>query len=113
LRDSNEPIWGQTEKIGKGTKANYDPSMKTLTFCFNRGPAMTSELLRKQREQLMKDLRDLGYTSRMKYNGEVLVENIEEANLILTKKNGKLMIKLNNKQAAENKEEKSPSDQNL
>jgi hypothetical protein len=113
LRDSTEPVWGQTEKIGKGTKANYDPGMKTLTFCFNRGPAMSSELLRKQREQLMKELKDLGYVSRMKYNGEVLVEDVEEANLVLTKKNGKLVIHINNKQAVENKEEKSPSDQNL
>jgi len=87
--------------------------MKTVTFCFNRGPEMSSELLRKQREKLMKELKDLGYTSRMKYNGEVLVENVEETDLVLTKKNGKLMIHINNKQAAENKEEKEPSDQNL
>ena len=49
----------------------------------------------------------------MKYNGEVLVENVEETDVVLTKKNGKLMIHLNNKQAAENKEEKEPSSENL
>ena len=112
MKDSPEPIWGQTEKIGKGTKANYDPSKKTITFCFNRGPTMSSELLRKQREKLMQELKDLGYPSRMKYNGEVLVENVEEADLVLTKKSGKLLIHLNDRQVAENKQEKSPSEQN-
>ena len=108
MKDSNEPVWGQTEKIGKGTKVSYDPGLKILTFCFNRGPQMSSEILRKQREQLMKELRDLGYANRMKYNGEVLVENVEEANLVQTKKNGKLMIRVKNKQDVENRKEEDP-----
>jgi hypothetical protein len=79
LRDSNEKrIWGQVEKLGKGTKANYDPDKKIITFCFNRSPQTSSELLRTLRELLMKELRELGYDGRMKYNGEVVVENVAE-----------------------------------
>ena len=94
-------MWGQVEKIGKGTKANYDPAKKTITFCFNRGPETSSELLRKSRELLMKELKELGYASRMKYNGEVLVENIAEEDVVLVKKNHKLIIRLNKKQPTE------------
>jgi hypothetical protein len=90
LRESAQKLeWGQVEKIGKGTKANYDSAKKVLTFCFNRSPDTSSELLRASRELLMKELRELGYGSRMKYNGEVV------------KKNHKLMIRLNQKQAEE------------
>jgi hypothetical protein len=109
LRDSDEKtIWGQVEKIGKGTKANYDPSKKTITFAFNRGPETSSELLRASRESLMRELRDLGYPSRMKYNGEVLVENISEEDVVLVKKNHKLMIHLNKKQVGEKKDSSEP-----
>ncbi len=102
MKDSIEkPMWGQVEKIGKGTKANYDPAKKTITFCFNRGPETSSELLRKSRELLMKELKELGYASRMKYNGEVLVENIAEEDVVLVKKNHKLIIRLNKKQPTE------------
>ncbi len=94
-------IWGQVEKIGKGTKANYDSQKKALTFCFARGPQTSSEDLRKSREVLMKELADLGYPSRMKYNGEVIADNVEEADVVLVKKNHKLLIRLNKKQAPE------------
>jgi hypothetical protein len=96
LRDTIEkPVWGQVEKIGKGTKANYDPAKKTLTFCFNRCPETSSELLRGSREKLMKELKELDYDSRMKYNGEVVVENVKEEDIVLVNKNHKLLIHLN------------------
>jgi hypothetical protein len=112
LRDSNENrIWGQVEKLGKGTKANYDSDKKIITFCFNRSPQTSSELLRTLRELLMKELRELGYDGRMKYNGEVVVENVAEENVVLVKKNHKLVIHLNKKQVGE--KEKDPSESNL
>ena len=112
MRDSNEKgIWGQVEKLGKGTKANYDPGKKTITFCFNRSPQTSSELLRTSRELLMKELRELGYDSRMKYTGEVVVDNIAEEDVVLVKKNHKLIITLNKKQVGE--KEKDHSDSNL
>jgi hypothetical protein len=99
LRETTEKLeWGQVEKIGKGTKANYNAEKKALTFCFNRGPKNSSELLRTSREHLMKELTELGYVSRMKYNGEVVVDNVQESDLILVKKNHKLVITLNKKQ---------------
>lgn len=99
LRDPNkEAIWGQVAKIGKGTKANYDASNKTITFCFNRNPETSSDLLKKSRERLIQELEDLGYTSRMKYNGEVIVDNIAKEDVVLEKKNHKLIIRLNKKQ---------------
>jgi len=102
LRESTEKLeWGQVEKIGKGTKANYDSAKKALTFCFNRGPETSGDLLRASREQLMKELTELGYTSRMKYNGEVIVDNVQETDVVLVKKNHKLMIHLNKKQTEE------------
>jgi hypothetical protein len=102
LRESSEKIeWGQVEKIGKGTKANYDSTKKALTFCFKRGPEMSSELLRASREFLMKELIELGYASRMKYNGEVIVDNVQEGDVVLVKKNHKLVIRLNRKQNEE------------
>jgi hypothetical protein len=108
LRESTEKLeWGQVEKIGKGTKANYDSAKKVLTFCFNRGPEMTSELLRSSRETLMKELKELGYASRMKYNGEVIVESVQESDVVLVKKNHKLVIRLNKKEV----QEKAPSPQ--
>jgi hypothetical protein len=100
LRDSHEKrIWGQVEKLGKGTKANYDPDKKIITFCFNRSPQTSSELLRTLREL------------RMKYNGEVVVENVAEEDVVLVKKNHKLVIHLNKKQVGE--KEKNPSESNL
>ena len=102
MRDSSQKmIWGQVEKIGKGTKANYDPDNKTITFCFNRNPQTSSEELRKSREKLMKELRELGYASRMKYNGEVIVEKVAEEDVVIEKKNHKLIIHLNKKQTGE------------
>jgi hypothetical protein len=99
LRETTEKLeWGQIEKIGKGTKANYNAEKKVLTFCFNRGPETSSELLRTSREHLMKDLTELGYASRMKYNGEVVVDNVQESDLVLVKNNHKLVITLNKKQ---------------
>ena len=112
MRDSNEKrIWGQVEKLGKGTKANYDPDKKIITFCFNRSPQTSSELLRTLRELLMKELRELGYDGRMKYNGEVVVENVAEEDVVLVKKDHKLVIYLNKKQVGE--KEKDPSESNL
>ena len=101
MRELTEKLeWGQVEKIGKGTKANYDSKSKVLTFCFNRGPSTSSDSLRASRELLMKELKELGYTSRMKYNGEVLVEGVLEEDVVLVKKNHKLTISLNKKQVA-------------
>ena len=112
MRDSDgKSIWGQVEKLGKGTKANYDPDRKIITFCFNRSPQTSSELLRKSRELLMKELRELGYYGRMKYNGEVIVENVTEEDVVLVKKDHKLVIHLNKKQVGE--KEKDPSESNL
>jgi hypothetical protein len=100
--------WGQVEKLGKGTKANYDSKQKVLTFCFNRGPDTSSEVLRESRESLMKELRELGYVSRMKYNGEVVVDSVQESDVVLVKKNHKLMIHINKKQTEE--KAKAPSE---
>lgn len=95
MKDSNEAIWGQVEKIGKGTKANYDPQKKTITFCFNRSPEASSDLLKESRERLMQELKEQGFVSRMKYNGEVVVDNIVKEDVVLEKKNHKLIIRLN------------------
>jgi hypothetical protein len=95
LKDSKEEaVWGQVEKIGKGTKANYAPEKKTITFCFNRSPEMSSDLLKKSRERLMQELKELGFVGRMKYNGEVVVDNVAEEDVVLEKKNHKLIIRL-------------------
>jgi hypothetical protein len=102
LKDSNEEaVWGQVEKIGKGTKANYDPQKKTITFCFNRSPEASSELLKKSREKLMKELKELGLVGRIKNNGEVVVDNIAKEDVVLEKKNHKLIIRFSKKQALE------------
>jgi len=102
LREFAEKLeWGKVEKIGKGTKANYDSKKKVLTFCFNRGPQTSGELLRVSRELLMKKLLELGFASHMKYNGEVVVDNVEETDVVLVKENHKLIIRLNKKQAEE------------
>jgi hypothetical protein len=104
LKDTDEEImWGQVENVGKGTKASYNPTKKTITFAFNRGPDKSGEILRAQREKLMKQLRDLCYPSRMAYNGEVVVENVTEEDVVLEKKNHKLIIHLNKKLTAEEK----------
>ncbi len=110
MRDSGEKtIWGQVEKLGKGTKANYDPNKKVLTFCFNRRPEISSQLLKTTREHLLEELRVLGYIGRMKYNGEVVVDGVSEEDVVVVKKNHKLMIHLNKKQV----EEKDPSTSNI
>jgi hypothetical protein len=102
VKDLNEEaVWGQVEKIGKGTKANYDPEKKTITFCFNRSPEASSEILKKSRDRLMQELKDLGFVSRMKYNGEVVVDNVAKEDVVLEKKNHKLIIRLKNKQMGE------------
>jgi hypothetical protein len=112
MRNSSQKmIWGQVEKIGKGTKANYDPDKKIITFCFNRNPQTSGEKLRKSREQLMKELKELGYASRMKFNGEVIVDNITEEDLVIEKKNHKLIIRLNKKQTGEKNSPNQKSDQ--
>jgi hypothetical protein len=108
MRDSNDKIvWGQVEKIGKGTRASYDPDNKTITFCFTRNLQTSSEQLRKLREALMNELKEIGYTSRMKYNGEVVVDNVEKEDLTLVTKNHKLTIHLNKKQSAEKQSDTS------
>ena len=108
MRDaSDKTIWGRVEKIGKGTKANYDPDKKTITFAFNRDPQTSSEQLRTLREILMKELKDLGYASRMKYNGEVIVDNVEPEYVVIVKKNHQLIIHLNNKMAVDKERETS------
>ena len=50
----------------------------------------------------MRELRELGYVGRMKYNGEVVVDNISEEDVVLVKKNHKLVIRLNKKQIWDN-----------
>src|SRR4030066_2004829 len=112
MRDSNQKmIWGKVEKLGKGTKANYDSDKKIITFCFNRSPHISSDLLRTSRELLMKGLRELGYDGRIKYTGEIVVDNIAEEDVVLVKKDHKLVITLNKKQVGE--KEKNHSDSNL
>jgi len=108
MRDSNDKVvWGQVEKIGKGTRASYDPDKKTITFCFTRNLQTSSEQLRKQRETLRNELNELGFTSRMKYNGEVVVDNMKYEDLVLVRKNHKLIIHLNKKQSAEKQSDNS------
>ena len=108
MRDSGEKIvWGRVEKIGKGTRANYDSDKKTITFCFTRDPQTSSEQLIKLREALMNELNELEYTSRMKYNGEVIVDNVEKEDATIIKKNHKLIIHLNKKQSAEKQKDVS------
>lgn len=110
MRDPIEKVvWGHVEKIGKGTRANYEPAKKTLTFCFQRNAQTSSEQLRKLRETLMGELKALGYISRMKYNGEVIAENIEEQEVVLIRKNHQLVIQLNKKGSG--KEEKVGSEE--
>jgi hypothetical protein len=102
LKDSNEEaMWGQVEKIGKGTKANYDPEKKTITFCFNRSPDASSEILKKSRDRLIQELKEIGFVSRIKFNGEVVVDNVVKEDVVLEKKNHKLIIRLNKKQTEE------------
>ena len=110
MRDSSDKtIWGHVEKLGKGTRANYDPDKKTVTFCFTRSPQTSSEELKKLREALMKQLKELGYTSRMKYNGEVVADNIANEDVALVKKNHQLIIQLKNK-TIEEKEKEEPKE---
>jgi hypothetical protein len=102
MRDSSDKtIWGHVEKLGKGTRANYDPDKKTITFCFIRAPQTSGEQLKKLRELLMKELKELGFTSRMKYNGEVIADSIENEDVALIKKNHQLIIQLNKKQSGD------------
>jgi hypothetical protein len=104
-------MWCKVEKLGKGTKANYDPDKKIITFCFDRSPQTSSDLLRTSRELLMKELRELGYDGRMKYNGEIVVDKVAEEDVVLVKKDHKLIIHLNKKQIGE--KAKDPSESNL
>ncbi|MGD0449830.1 MAG: hypothetical protein ABSA79_02100 [Candidatus Bathyarchaeia archaeon] len=90
-------VWGHVEKLGKGTRANYEADKKTITFCFKRDAQTTSEQLRKLREELMNELKALGYVSHMKYNGEVIAEDIAEEDVVITRKNHQLLIRLNKK----------------
>jgi hypothetical protein len=106
MRDSGDEIlWGRVEKIGKGTRANYDSGNKTLTFCFTRDLQTSSEQLKRLRESLVSELEKLGYKSRIKYNGEVVVDNVEKEDATIVKKNHKLIIHLNKRQ--------SPDQQNV
>jgi len=59
----------------------------------------------------MTELKALGYNSRMKYNGEVIAENIAEENVVLVRKNHQLVIKLNDKNKPQNKEKDVPINQ--
>jgi len=102
MRDASDKIlWGKVEKIGKGTRANYNAENKTITFCFDRNLQTSSEQLRKLRETLMKELKELGYISHMKYNGEVVIDNVEGENVALVTENHKVIIHLNKKQPIE------------
>ena len=106
---TDKVVWGHVEKIGKGTRANYEPAKKTITFCFKRDEQTTSEQLRKLRETQMNELKELGYNSRMKYNGEVIADNIEEQEVVLLRKNHQLVIQLNKNGSG--KEEKDVSEE--
>jgi hypothetical protein len=98
MRDtSDKTIWGHVEKIGKGTMANYNPDKKTITFCFKKDPKTTAEQIKTLRELLLKEIVNLGYGGRIKYNGEIIVENVEKDNVAIVKKNHQLIIHLNNK----------------
>ncbi len=111
MRSPGEKIlWGKVEKLGKGTKAGYDPDRKIITFCFKRDPQTSGAALQELRELLLKELNELGYVGRMKYNGEVVVEGIAEENVVLIKKNHKLVIRLNQKEAGEKEEASSDSE---
>jgi hypothetical protein len=55
----------------------------------------------------MKELKDLGYVSRMKYNGEVIVDNVEPEDVVFEKKNGKVIIHLNNKPSGDKEKDAS------
>ncbi len=59
----------------------------------------------------MRELREIGYPSRMSYNGEVLVENIAEGEVVVEKKSGKVIIHLSKRLTSEEKA-KSASEQN-
>ena len=98
--------WGH-----KNEEKNYSCCYILITFCFNRSPQTSSEFLRTSRELLLKELKELGYHARMKYNGEVVVDNIAEEDVVLVKKNHKLVIHLNKKKVGE--KEKDPSESNL
>ena len=99
MKDSDkETIWGKVERIGNGTKANCYSEKKTITLCFNRSPEASSDILKKSRERLIQELKEQGFVSRVKYNGEVVVDNIAKEDLVLEKKNHKHTIRLNKKQ---------------
>ncbi len=104
-------MWGKVEKLGKGTKASYDLDRKTITFCYNRDPQTSGNALKVLPELLQKELKELGYTSRMKYNGEVVVDGVAEEDVVIVKKNHKLIIHMNKKQIGG--KEKDPSEPNL
>lgn len=101
-------VWGKVEELGKGTKANYDPDRKLITFCFDRNPQTSGDALKALRELLIGELKELGYVGRMNYNGEVAVEGVTEEDVVLVKKNHKLVIRLNKKDVGE--KEKASSD---
>ncbi len=94
---SEEMVWGKVENLGKGTNANYDPERKIITFCFRRSPQTSGDTLKALRELLLRELKELGYDGRMKYNGEVIVEGITEENVVLVRKNHKIVIHINKK----------------
>jgi hypothetical protein len=111
MRELNDKtVWGQVEKLGKGTRANYDPDKKTITFCFKRDPHTTGDQLKKLREILMKELKDLGYDNHMKYNGEVIAENIADEEVVQIRKNHKLIIQLKNRHESADKEKEQPKE---
>jgi hypothetical protein len=49
----------------------------------------------------MQELKEIGIDSRIKYNGEVVVDNVATEDVIIEKKNHKLTIRLNKKQPVE------------
>jgi hypothetical protein len=108
MRDaSDKTIWGHVEKLGKGTRANYDPDKKTITFCFNRDTQTSSEQLKTLRDLLLSELKELGHSSRVKGNGEVVADNIEKEDVSLVKKNHQLIIHLNKKHSEDKEKDLS------
>ena len=72
--------------MAKGTRANYDPDKKTITFCFKRDTQTSSGPLKTLRELLIKELKELGYASHTKYNGDVVETTLKMKMLLLSRK---------------------------
>jgi hypothetical protein len=57
--------------------------------------------MKRSRDKLTQELKEIGWISRIKYNGEVVVDNVAKDDVVLEKKNHKIVIRLNNKPTVE------------